>query len=178
MHILICFRLRKCFSKDTLWASLLHILWALWSSSLLDLDQCSGEVLWRTCQEAGPVSDEKRSKPGKAFTCLPLCCVVLMHELSLNILTYLLILVVNEHLHKYKFSQMVLHRNNWMGDLVWYISSAKSFSKMRSVETFDTKYRSCSFYGDIYLLVLETCRTNVGEAPFHRHSVQAPLAWK
>lgn len=76
------------------------------------MDQCSGEVLWRTCQEAGPVSDEKRSKPGKALSCLPSCCVFLVHELSLQFLTYLLILVVNEYLHKYEFSKMGLHRNN------------------------------------------------------------------
>ncbi|XP_025053606.1 potassium channel subfamily K member 5 isoform X3 [Alligator sinensis] len=53
----------KRFSKDTLWASLLHILRSLWGSPLLDMDQCFGEVLWWACQEAGPVLDQERSKP-------------------------------------------------------------------------------------------------------------------
>lgn len=150
-------RIWKCFSKDTLWASLLHILWALWSSSLLNMDQCSGEVLWRTCQEAGPVSDEKRSKSGKALTFLPSCCIFFNAWITLTLLN------LSANLgSKWMLAQIQIffpNGNNRLRDCIQYVSSSGSFSKMRSCR--NLWYRSCSFYRNMYLLTLETSRTKV-----------------
>lgn len=79
----------------------------------------------------------------------------------LNLPAYL---IANEHLHKYEFSQMVLHWNYWKMDSFW---CARSLAKWDLI-----------LVSLVLLLTLKTFRTNVHEVPFHRHFIQAPQAQK
>lgn len=70
---------------------------------MLDVDQCSGEVLWRTCQEARPISDKKRSKPGKILCSFIFLLFIFDAQIKLTILNLPVLVVINRHCYKYEF---------------------------------------------------------------------------
>jgi len=78
---------------------------------VLDMDQCSGEVLWRTCQEARPVSDKKRSKPGKILCLFIFLLFIFDAQIKLTLLNLPVLVVMLTPL-QIRISQMLLCRNN------------------------------------------------------------------
>lgn len=62
--LLFSLRLWQRGPQDPRWAPLLCLLWSIWGATLPDVDQCPGQVLRGTCQEAGPVPHQERREPG------------------------------------------------------------------------------------------------------------------